>query len=60
MKQRILLLKSWTNKFGRKYPVGQIIQCDKTLRDELVNKGIAQDYNGKYPPVEKIKTDFFN
>lgn len=53
----VILQKSWTNVFGRKYPVGQKIMCDKNLRAFLVNNGYAKDYDGNRRI--KVKTDFF-
>ena len=59
MAYRVELIRSWIHPLGRKYPVGQIIQCDRELHDKLHEDGYAKDYTGKYPPVGKSKTDFF-
>lgn len=56
---RIQLVKSWTNAFGRKYPVGQILQGTKELVNELISSGTAKEYKGVYPPRMKVKSDFF-
>lgn len=57
---RVTLTKSWTNKFGRVYPIGQIITATKELCQELVSSGNAITYGGPIPPVEqKRETDFF-
>lgn len=53
------MLKSWTNVFGRKYPIGTVLQCDKQLHEELIDMGWAEDFDGLYPPKTKKKTDFF-
>jgi hypothetical protein len=47
---RIRLLKSWTH-YGKKYPVNQIINTT----EKLVEQGIAEPYNGPYPPRKKVK-----
>ncbi len=56
---RIVLVKSWTNVFNRKYPVGQILQGTKQFVNELISSGTAKEYNGEYPPRKKVKSDFF-
>lgn len=56
---KLILLKSWRNKFGKVYPVGQILQCDKELSRELITGKVAEQYSGKYPPEGKVKTNFF-
>lgn len=53
--RKVILGKSWTNRFGRKYPIGQMILCDKELEAEL--KGYAKDFDTKVS--KKVKTDFF-
>lgn len=55
----VVLKKSWTNKFGRKYPVGQKIPCDKQLEAELINNGYAEGFEGKVLSKKKVKTNFF-
>jgi hypothetical protein len=59
MKMIVVLKKSWTNKFGRKYPVGQKIPCDKELGTYLIDKGYADDFEGKVLSKTKVKTKFF-
>lgn len=43
----VILEKSWTNKFGRKYPIGQKIQCDRQLGTYLVENGYGKDIDRK-------------
>jgi len=57
---RVELKKSWTNTFGKKYPVGTILQVGKELRKELKERGFADDYSGKYPPEGKKKIELAN
>jgi len=52
----LTLIKSWTNKFGRKYPIGQILRVDKELGTYLLDKKYAKDYEATQT---KVKTDFF-
>lgn len=59
MTHRVILEKSWRNSLGRLYPVGQIISGTKELCQELLGLGIASEYNGKYPPQGKMKTEMF-
>jgi hypothetical protein len=56
--RKVILIKSWTNVFGRKYPIGQTIQCDRELEEVLIRDGYAKDFEGKISKV-KVKTDFF-
>jgi len=53
---KVVLLKSWTNKFGRRYPIGQQILCDKELGQELIETGMAREFGVE---TSKMKTDFF-
>lgn len=55
MKLRVILLKSWTNEFGRTYPVGTIIQGTTALLMNLIGEQIGELYAGEYPPKEKRK-----
>lgn len=57
---KLILKKRWTNVFGRVYPIGQILQCDKDLSSQLISDGYADEYTGPYPPNGKVKTDLFN
>jgi len=57
--RKVVLSKSWVNRFGRKYPIGQIILCDKDLEWELKMGGYAEGYEGEYPPKKKVKTNLF-
>lgn len=59
MKMTVILKKSWTSKLGRKYPIGQKIQCDKELGTFLINKGYADDFEGKVLSKQKVKTELF-
>jgi hypothetical protein len=54
---KLVLIKSWTNKFGRKYPIGQIMRTDKELGNFLLNKKYAMFYDGD--SNTKVKSDFF-
>jgi hypothetical protein len=56
---RVRLHRSWTNTQGRKYPIGQVLQVDKSLGRLLVNENYGTEYNGEYPKVNKVKTEFF-
>lgn len=53
------LVKSWTNIFGRKYPIGQVILCHPDLHKELIDDGYAEDFDGVYSAKKKKKTEFF-
>ena len=55
--RKVILGRSWTNTFGRKYPIGQTILCDKELEAELKERGYAKDFEVK--TSKKVKTDFF-
>lgn len=59
MKMTVILKKSWTHKLGRKYPIGQKIQCDKELGTYLIENGYADDFEGKVLSKKKVKTNFF-
>lgn len=41
--------------FGRSYPVGTVLQTDADLGSELIRLKYGVKYEGKYPPIEKIK-----
>ena len=56
--RRVTLIRSWTNIFGRKYPIGQVISCDRELEEILIRGGYAKDFEAK-PSKQKVKTDFF-
>lgn len=56
---RVVLVKKWTNKFGKTYHVGTILQTDNILGSELIDQKYGKKYEGKYPPENKMKTDFF-
>lgn len=61
MKHLIILTKSWTNRFGRKYPIGQKIPCDNELGSFLLKNGYGEEF-GKVDLSErrkKVKTKFF-
>ena len=55
----VVLKKSWTNKFGRKYPIGQKISCDRQLGGFLIDNGYGDDFEGKVLSKKKVKTKFF-
>lgn len=55
---RIVFIKSCV--FNRAYrPIGSITTVTPEVANTLITEGKAQEYGGKYPPTEKIKTDFF-
>jgi len=57
---RLRLLKSYKHKYKLSaWPIGQVIQVDNILANELLADKIAELYTGDYPPKEKVKTDFF-
>lgn len=59
---RVRILKGWTNATGRFYPIGDIIQTDKSLGLKLIAEG-HEEYTGKYPLPKgrkhKLRTNFF-
>jgi hypothetical protein len=55
MTPRVELKKSWTNEFGRVYPVGTVLQMTPNKASELIRKKIAEKYSGEYPPKGKRK-----
>jgi hypothetical protein len=57
---KIILKRSWTNKFGRKYPINQILTVDGDLGSSLIKEGVAEKYEGEYPPRSKKKMDLSN
>ena len=56
---RLILLKSWLTKRGKRYAVGSIVQVTDSLGDGMVKTKQAKEYEGEYPPKKKVKTDFF-
>ena len=54
---RVILKKSWTNKRGRVYPVGTVLQVTPALGSELLADKYAEKYDGAYPPKAKLKMD---
>jgi hypothetical protein len=54
---KLILIKSWTHKHGRKYPIGQKLTTDKELGIFLLEKKYAKEYDGDRQG--KVKTDFF-
>jgi len=57
---RLRLLKSYKHKYKLKaWSVGQVIQVENILANELLADKIAEVYEGEYPPKHKVKTDFF-
>ena len=55
----LILTRSWTNVFGRKYPIGQKMRVDDDLGQYLMDNNYAKDFNGVYKSKEKTKTEFF-
>jgi hypothetical protein len=57
---RLRLLKSYKHKYKLDaWPIGQVVQVDNILANELLADKIAELYEGEYPPKQKVKTDFF-
>lgn len=56
---KLRLIKSWTNPFGRKYPVGQIMQTDRQLGKFLLDNKFAKEYEETQNVKQKVKSDFF-
>lgn len=57
---RLRLLKSYKHEYKTKpWPKGQVIQVLDVLASDLIRSGTAELYEGKYPPKDKVKTDFF-
>lgn len=50
---KVILLRSWTNTQGKKYPIGTTLQLWDGFAKELIQQGIAREYNGDYPPKTK-------
>lgn len=46
--------------FGKSYPVGTILQTDSQLGNELIRLKFGNEYNGDYPPKEKVKINLEN
>lgn len=53
----VKLSKSWTNVFGKKYPIGTPLQVHKDLGRKLIEDGYGEEYDGSRQV--KSKTDFF-
>jgi hypothetical protein len=51
---KVRLVKRW-----RAWPIGQVIEVFDSKAKQLIRDGFAEDYNGEYPPKEKMKTEFF-
>jgi hypothetical protein len=44
---------------GRKYPIGTVLSLDRKFAKEIIGDGLAVEYDGEYPRVNKEKTEFF-
>ena len=55
----IRLLKGYTHKDKKKFPVGQILNVGRKTYKYLMDKKMAEDYNDSVPPKKKAKTEFF-
>lgn len=55
----VRLLKSYTNKRGKKFHIGKLLNVDRRTYKEITENGIAVDYSGQVPPKAKTKTEFF-
>jgi hypothetical protein len=57
---RAILLKSYKHPLKRKaWPIGQIVQGTSQWISSLIHAGVAEKYDGDYPPKNKTKSDFF-
>ena len=54
---KLTLIRSWTNVFGRRYPIGQTMRVDKELGRFLLDNKYAKEYEATQNG--KVKTDFF-
>lgn len=55
---RVRLLKSWINTQGRKYPKGTVLSTDESLGFKLIKNKYGVLYDGEYPNVKKMRTNF--
>ena len=55
MAYRVKLKKKWKNVFGKEYPVNTILTLIKSTSLDLVERGVAEKYEGEYPPRSKTK-----
>jgi hypothetical protein len=55
LKMKVILLKSWTNSIGIKYPIGTVIPFWDGFAKELIRDGVGRKYDGEYPPQKKAK-----
>ena len=55
----IRLLKSHILHTNKKLPVGRVLRVTREYGGELISKEVAEEYTGPIPPIEKLKTDFF-
>ena len=55
MAYRVKLKRKWKNVFGKEYPVNTILTLLPQKAKELVDGGIAVQYDGNYPPKQKTK-----
>jgi hypothetical protein len=55
---RIRLLKKW-DWVHKTFYRGTVLKVVDGYAKKLISEGIAEEYNGEYPPKEKMKTDLF-
>lgn len=54
---RVRLLRSWINLQGRKYPIGQYLDVDRTLGKKLLAERYAVEDNTQYPITKSKKKE---
>lgn len=55
---RIRALRSFETPH-RKYVMGNIVNATNSFAERLISEGKAEKYTGDYPPIKKMKTEFF-
>jgi hypothetical protein len=54
----VRLLKGYTLDTGKRLPIGKIFRRRRKEAEEMIEKNIAEEYKGTFPP-KKMKTNFF-
>lgn len=55
----VRLKRSHIDENRKKWPIGRLLNYDTPTARGLVEKGIAELYDGPRPPQTKMKTDLF-
>lgn len=55
---RIRLKKSWDSGL-KKFAIGTVIEVADGKAKSLIENKTAERYTGEYPPVGKVRTEFF-